>query len=351
MIPNTPWLRTVQQFDDEAIASVAVRLAPMGRIDVDRLLRLHLDMDKLSVSAIASRPAAIAELAALGSFDLQRLSMGTARVFKDHAEFLGRQLPVGWFLPERRRVAPARLAADGENARIRNVWLLSAMPCDIETGEALLNRCPSCLALLGWRKISNVWSCQVCEFDLRTAVPRSCAPQAVEAAGELARYIFHRGLRLPPPLGELPSLDLLKLSGWLAHFRAIPQELFLGITAKNAAMGFSQLKRWPSTFDEIVFVLLGASTPDDLAVGDPISRYTAAAGLMTSIDRLPSSKARDIVKGRLMELLGLDHGFTEAFRKVTEPVLPLGIAISGLDRRRSSKLARARIERGLALPD
>jgi hypothetical protein len=111
------------------------------------------------------------------------------------------------------------------------------------------------------------------------------------------------------------------------------------------------LKRWPLAFDEIVFALLGVSAPDDLAVGDVISRYTAAAGLMTSIDRLPSTKARAIVKARLMELLGLAHGFAEAFQKVTEPVLPMGIAISGLDRRRLSKRARTRIERGLALPD
>jgi hypothetical protein len=143
MIPNTPWLKTIPQFDDEAIASVAVRLAPMGRIDADKLLRLHLDMRWESVSAIAGKPEAIAELAALGSFDLQRLSMGAWKLFKDRVEFLGREL--GWFLRERRRVAPARLAADGNDARIRNLWLVSAVPCDVESGEVLLDRCPSCI--------------------------------------------------------------------------------------------------------------------------------------------------------------------------------------------------------------
>jgi TniQ len=162
MVRNTAWLKTVQQFDDEAIASLAVRLAPMGRTDVDSLLRLHLDMGGQSVSTIASKPAAIAELAALGSFDLQRLSTGAWRAFKDRTEFLGRELPVGWFSPERRRVAPGRLVDDGEHARIRNIWLISAIPCDIETGEALLDRCSSCLSPLGWTKIRSVWSCTGC---------------------------------------------------------------------------------------------------------------------------------------------------------------------------------------------
>ena len=69
-----PGLKTIEQFDDEAIASVAVRLAPMGRIEIGALLRLHLNMDKQSAATIASRPHATAELAALGSFDLQTLS-------------------------------------------------------------------------------------------------------------------------------------------------------------------------------------------------------------------------------------------------------------------------------------
>jgi hypothetical protein len=351
MIPNTPWLKTVSQFDDEAIASVAVRLAPMGRIDADKLLRLHLDMPWESVSAIAGKPEAVAELAALGSFDLQRLSIGAYKIFKDRIEFLGRELPVGWFLPERRRVAPARLAADGNDARIRNRWLVSAFPCDVESGEVLLDRCPSCINLLGWRNMTNVWSCQICDFDMRTARPKACPHEIVAAAKELADYIFDYDLRLPGPLGDLSSVDILKLSGWMAYFRAIPQELFLGITVKNAAAGFSQLKRWPCSFDEIVLDLLGASTAADLAVGDTISRYKAAAGIMASIDRLPSLNAREILKSRLMELLHFGHGFAEAFLNVTEPVLPLGLAISGLDRRRSSKAARAKTDRGLIPSD
>lgn len=92
MIPNTPWLKTVPQFDDEAIASVAVRLAPMGRIDTDTLLRLHLDMPGQSISAIATRPDAIAELVALGSFDLDRLCLGAWKIFKDRTRFLGREM-------------------------------------------------------------------------------------------------------------------------------------------------------------------------------------------------------------------------------------------------------------------
>lgn len=344
MIPNTPWLKTVRQFDDEAIASVAVRLAPVGRIDADKLLRLHLDMRWESVSAIAGKPEAVAELAALGSFDLRKLSIGTWKIFKDRIEFLGRELPVGWFLPERRRVAPARLAADGNDARIRNLWLVSAFSCDIETGEVLLDRCPSCINLLGWRNLTNVWSCQICGFDMRTATPKICPRENVASAKALADYIFDSKPGLPTPLDDLSSVDILKLSGWLAYFRAIPQELLLGITAKNAAAGFLQLKRWPGSFDEVVFDLLGASTAADLTAGDAISRHKGAAGIMAAIDRLPSFKARAILTTRLMELLDLGHDFTEAFRDVTEPVLSIRLAISATDRQRSSKVARAKTE-------
>jgi hypothetical protein len=346
MIPNTPWLKTVPQFDDEAIASVAVRLAPMGRIDTDTLLRLHLDMPGQSVSTIATRPEAIAELGALGSFDLDRLSFGAWKIFKDRTRFLGREMPVGWFIPELRRVAPAKLLADGDGARIRNDWLVVAMPCDLETGEVLLDRCPACLSLLGWKNLRNVWSCQACEFDLRTAAPRWCLSEEMTAANELADFIVDPDDKLPSALVALPFLDVLKLASWLTYFRAIPQELSLGITAKNSALGFFQLKRWPMSFDEVVLDLLGVSGANDLAAGDAITRSKAAAGIIACIDRLPSTKARDFVKSRLMEFLGLDHEFIASASSVMEPILPLGIAISHFDSRGSTPRARARISRG-----
>jgi hypothetical protein len=197
MTSNTPWLKTIEQFDDEAIASVAVRLAPIGKVDTDTLLRLHLDMTGQSAPTIAARPKAIAELAALGSFDRSRLSMGAWTIFKGRTEFLGCQLPIGWLMPERRRVAPGRLATDGVNARIRNLWLLSAMPCDLEAGEVLLERCPECLNLLGWRNLPNVWSCQSCKLDLRSIAPKSCPPEAFAQAKELAQYLLNRDGQLP----------------------------------------------------------------------------------------------------------------------------------------------------------
>jgi hypothetical protein len=332
MVSNTPWLSTVEQFDDEAIASVAVRLAPKGRIDTKTLLRLHLGMSDLSTSSIAARPDAVAELAALGSFNLEKLSLGGWKVFKDRTEFLGFELPVGWLVPERRRVAPGRLTADGENARIRNTWLLSGLPCDIETGEVLLDRCPSCLNLLGWNNLQHVWCCQVCTIDLRSIVPKPCPPETFSATKELACYLFDREPRLPAPVDAMPSLDILKLSAWLGHFGALPGELNLAIGPKNAPGGFVLLKRWPLSFDEIVFDRMGASTSADLAKGDLISRMKAAGELLISVDRLPSAVARQVVKCRLMTLFGLPPNFNEAFRDVMEPA-GLASFSSGLDGR------------------
>jgi hypothetical protein len=105
----------------------------------------------------------------------------------------------------------------------------------------------------------------------------------------------------------------------------------LAISAKNGAAGFSQLKRWPDSFDEVALDLLGASTRGDLEIGDVITRSMAVAGLMTSIDRLPSAEARDVVKSRLMELLGLN--FPDDVRDVMEQVQPLRITASVHDRR------------------
>jgi hypothetical protein len=84
-------------------------------------------------------------------------------------------------------------------------------------------------------------------------------------------------------------------------------------------------------FDEVALDLLGASTRGDLEIGDVITRSMAAAGLMTSIDRLPSAEARDVVKSRLMELLGLN--FPDGVRDVMEQVQPLRITASVHDRR------------------
>jgi hypothetical protein len=131
----------------------------------------------------------------------------------------------------------------------------------------------------------------------------------------------------------MPSLDILKLSAWLSHFGALPGELSLAIGPKNAPAGFVQLKRWPLSFDEIVFDRMGASTSADLAKGDLISRMKAAGNLLISVDRLPSAVARQVVKSRLMTLFGLPPNFNEAFRDVMEPI-GLASFSSGLDGRR-----------------
>jgi hypothetical protein len=158
-------------------------------------------------------------------------------------------------------------------------------------------------------------------FDLRSEHPRYSPPETVAAANELVRYVIDRRVGLPPPLDDLPCLDILKLASWMAYFRGIPERLFLNVTAKGAAEGFAQLKRWPSSFDAIVVKLLGVSTSDDLAGGDVITRSAAAAGVLASIERLSSASAREVVKARLAEVLGLGKESIEAFHEVMEPVM------------------------------
>lgn len=244
-------------------------------------------------------------------------------MFKDRIEFLGCVLPVGWLVPERRRLAPGRMAAEGENARVKNAWLLSGLICDVETGETLLDRCPACLNLLAWRNLPNVWSCQVCKLDLRSVTPRQSPPEAVAAVRELARYLLDRDIRLPAPLGDLPSPDVLKFSAWLSYFSWLPEDLSLAISPKNAPAGFLLLKRWPTCFDEIVLERMRASTAEDLAKGDVISRIKAAGTLSSSVARLPSAAAQEIVKSRLEALFGFADGSSEGFQDVMVPISEL----------------------------
>lgn len=323
MRSNTPWLRTIEQFEDEAIASIAVRLAPMGRTDTDTLLSLHLGMTDQSVSTIASRTDAIAELAALGSFDHTKLSKGAWRMFKDRTEFMGCVLPVGWLAPERRRLAPGRMAADGKNARIKNAWLLSGLICDIETGETLLDRCPKCLNLLAWRNLPNVWSCQVCKLDLRSVAPRQSPPEIVAAAKELARYLFDHDLELPAPVSNLSCLDVLKFAAWLSYFRWLAEDLSLAISPKNTPAGFLQLKRWPASFDEIVLQKMRASAAEELTRGDVISRIKAAGTLSAAVARLPSAAAQEIVRSRVEALFGFADGSSDGLKDVMMPISEL----------------------------
>jgi hypothetical protein len=150
------------------------------------------------------------------------------------------------------------------------------------------------------------------------------------AAKTLIEHIVDQQIAMPAPLGELPFLDILKTASWLAYFRALPNDLHLAVSAKNAAHGFTQLRRWPGSFDEIVLDLLGSKK----AANDAITRHTSAAKVMTAIDRLSSAKARDLVKARLMHVLRLDPEFSEAFHTVTEPVLQLGVTVSQVPHRR-----------------
>jgi hypothetical protein len=328
MIPNIPWRQSIVPFADEAIASIVIRLAPEGLTSVGNFMRNHLDLRSFSVGSVGGEPSAIAQLAIVGAFDPEDLMSRAWKRHGDKTDFMGRLLPVGWFEPQRRRVAPHMLSRDGAEPWLRNTWFIRAVPCDPTTGEMLLDRCPKCHVLLGWTNLEHVWQCDTCGFDLRLARPAYLPSDDQCAVREVVGFLKGEKLPLPEPFTELPDADLLKLMGWFAYFNGLPDQMLLTPSAANAVDGYRALKQWPHTFDAVVSDLVAglesASVSSDLLVRTQLMMRFSA-----SIDRLTSNAGRDLIRSRLAELLGLPKDHERCYKKFFEPVM----SFSGLKKR------------------
>jgi hypothetical protein len=320
MIPNNPWRTSIVPFPDEAIASMVIRLAPEGLTSVKNFKKNHLDLKDVSIGAIGGQPAALKELAIVGSFDSGDLERRAWTRRGDKTDFMGRTLPAGWFDQERRRVAPFMLLKDGANPWIRNTWLIRAFSCDPSSGETILERCPGCHLLLGWVDLENVWQCDTCGLDLRTAKPTYASPGTLSAVSELAGFFQGKELPLPECFSSLAEVDLLKVLGWFAYFCGLPDQLFLRPSPANAVDGYLALKGWPHTFDAVVSDLTSglnkvAGNSDLLVRTQIMMRFTV------SIDRLTSDAGRNLVRSRLTELFGLPKDHERCHKQFFEPVM------------------------------
>lgn len=320
MIPNVPWRKSIVPFADEAIASIVIRLAPEGLTSVKNFMRNHLDLKEWSVGSVGSLPLAIAELAIVGSFDKADLLRRAWTHHGDKTIFMGRTLPVGWFDPQRRRVAPSMLAHDGADPWLRNGWLIRGLPCDPTTGETILDRCPKCKVLLGWTNLEKVWQCETCEFDIRLARPTYQPAGVLNMVRELAGFFNGNELPLREPFSSLTDIDILKFMGWFAHFCGLPEQMLLRPSPANAVDGYRALKEWPRTFDGVVSDLTAgldqvSGSQDILVRTQLMMRFTS------TIDRLASDAGRKLVHGRLAELFEVPHGHIHCYKKFFEPVL------------------------------
>jgi TniQ len=160
-----PWRSSVKHHHGEAIASLVIRLAPEGLLTPGELLRYHFNRSgRLPPTDIATDPAALKDLALIGTFDVEQLYQAAWRTVGELTEFLGRELPHGWFKPGLRRIAPGVMKADGDDPWIRNEWQIRGIPCDCDTGEIIVERCVSCREALTWVRIHNVYSCSACGY-------------------------------------------------------------------------------------------------------------------------------------------------------------------------------------------
>jgi hypothetical protein len=148
---QVPWRSSVKHHPEEAIGSLVIRLAPKGLLTPGEFLKYHFNRDdRLPPVDLATDPEALKELALIGSFDVEELYRAAWKTIGLTIEFLGRKLPREWFSPQDRRLAPGVLRADGDDPWIRNEWQIRALPCDLETGEIVIERCVNCGELLTW---------------------------------------------------------------------------------------------------------------------------------------------------------------------------------------------------------
>jgi hypothetical protein len=285
---------------DESAQSVVLRLAPLCLASVEEFLRYALNF----FSRLHSLPARIetlwrlAEVAGLDPAIVQEQKIEPTR-----SGFLiyQREVPADWINLEVRRVAPGVLSAD-DIPYHRVAWQPNPLECDVPSGEVLLDRCPRCDAFLGWHKIESVAVCGACRFDIRDHPPTFVPSDRLALAQELLEYLHGAADQIPAPFRTLDDISTAYAMEWLAYFTDLPNGKYLRPDFSNAAVGLNELKRWPSSFDEVVTHFLSDSAAPFLP-GRP-SKARLIPLLTGAIERAGTPPLRQVLLDRVIDLLG-----------------------------------------------
>jgi hypothetical protein len=324
---QVPWRQSVKQHDGEAIASLVIRLAPVGLLTPGEFLKYHFDRDgRMPPTDIGDDRDAVENLALIGGFDVDLLYRSMWKLFGSITEFAGRRLPAGWFKPELRRLAPGRMCADGDDPWVRNEWQIRALPCDLETGEIIIERCVRCSESLAWGGIKDVCSCGTCGFDQRQSKPHYAPADVLTASKDLGRYLRGESFGLPYEMAALADHEFLSLISWLAYFVALPECVSIRPSPHDAVTGFRLMKQWPHCFDGTVDEFVRRLTGDPEVVDD-IGRVEIFEQAVVAVGRVGSKAAQALVEDRLITRLRLRDHFDERKLGFISPVARFGSVV------------------------
>lgn len=294
--PLRRWRRVPEFHDDEDPVSYIVRLARFQLLTLQQLFGLYLGLKLRDIPDLGNQPAVWPGISVITGHDLATFERNCwRRAPLPFVIFRGRRMGDSW-ISNSFRLAPGVIASDGEAPYARLSWRFPALPCDLDTGELLISRCPFCDGLYSWTSTLKLLRCSNCRRDVRRATPRFAAPEVLRMARELAAAIGlipGPGLDLPAPFGDLDLSVKLRLLEWCASFGGLLRRDGMLPTTQNALYGLTVAQRWPQDLELAVDLLFRQSRPEpDMAVEYPLGLHG-----------LPTQKLKRAVRIQLREIL------------------------------------------------
>ncbi|MBE7731669.1 hypothetical protein [Devosia faecipullorum] len=270
-----PWRTPAVFYHDEDICSLVARMAAMGAMSVRDFVVRYLGQKELDPAHLPFNLTAVTRLAILSGNPLEDLLAnaigGTSEApgdIRHRGLFRGVKMHQAW-IGTQKRIAPGKLLADGDDPYVRLAWRFPALPCDIETGEMLVTRCPRCVEQLRW-EATEVAFCHSCRFDLRQARQAYADGETLQATRTLAgplglgeKALAGQPLDLPPPFGDLTLEQQVKVLGWCAQLDGMLRRTGTSSSFLNAVVGLRVAQQWPQAMSELVILTARQSWETD----------------------------------------------------------------------------------------
>lgn len=261
-----PWRTPAIFHRDEDICSFVTRMAAMGAMSAQDFVVKYLGQEDVGLAHIPFNRIAVTRLAILSGNALEDLLAnaigGTSEApgnIRRRGYFRGVKMHQAW-IGTQKRIAPGKLLADGGEPYVRVAWRFPALPCDLETGEMLISRCPGCGEQLRW-EATEVAICHSCRFDLRHSRKAYADGQTLQAARTLAgplglgdKALAGQPLDLPPPFNDLTLEQQMKVLGWCAQLDGMLRRTGTSSSVLNSVVGLRVAQQWPNAMSELVIL-------------------------------------------------------------------------------------------------
>ena len=242
-------------FADEDPSSLLFRLAKHHFITPKILYDRYLGRTFEQFGDVGSRPEIWEQVETIAGYGIEFIERnGWHHLDRSRLRFRGTTIKRTW-LSERRRVAPGVLSDDGEQPYARITWRFKALPCDVATGEMLIERCPRCLLPLTWGDMTSIYRCQECGFDLRKIERSEASKEMYEAARTIAQMIGllpSNGVDLSHPFNVEDVGLRLDLLEWCAAFEGRVRGNWITRSSTNAWRGVEGAQTWPALLERAV---------------------------------------------------------------------------------------------------